>query len=324
MARKARIKSSTGIYHVLVRAISNLSLFTDEEDAQYYTNILNDLQQQGRCEVYAYALFPTHVHLLIRAELNETAVGQRNEQSSTKQAEPYETADGLRNRQSLTKQSEPYETAAGLRNEQSSTKQAEPYENENCSEAFRSKAIRSETIRSEAFRSESVSSEPIGTIMKRIASAYSYFFNVKYDHYGPIYLDRFKSNPVETKDYFLKVLNHIGSQQTDSKYTCRHIPSGLSDSINHKPFARLEETLARARTINPRMLDYTERPKRITDSRLMAFLQQNHSFTNIGEFLQRPEEAQEEAIRDCKKEGGSIRQIVRLTGSPYQAVFQVK
>lgn len=316
MARKARVKSSTGIYHVLVRAISNLSLFTDEEDAQYYTNILNDLQQQGRCEVYAYALFPTHVHLLIRAELNETAVGQRNEQSSTKQAKPYETADGLRNRQSLTKQSEPYETAAGLRNEQSSTKQAEPYENENCSEAFRSKAIRSETIRSEAFRSESVSSEPIGSIMKRIASAYSYFFNVKYDHYGPIYLDRFKSNPVETKDYYLKVLDHIGSQDTQWKYSCRHIPCGLTQ----------EEKFSNSQFLDKKqpLLDFKPREKRITDSKLLAFLQQNYSFTNIPEFLQRPDDDIKATIKAAKKVGGSIRQITRLTGSPYQYVFQVK
>ncbi len=72
------------------------------------------------------------------------------------------------------------------------------------------------------------------------------------------------------------------------------------------------------------MLDYRERPKRITDTKLLAFLQQNFNFTNIGEFLQRPEEAQEEAIRDCKKEGGSIRQIVRLTGHSFAQVFRVK
>ena len=229
MARKARIKSSTGIYHVLVRAISDLSLFTDEEDTQFYTDILNDLQHKGYCEVYAYALFPTHVHILLKEGVPENG-----------------------------------------------------------------------------------ETEPIGSIMKRIASAYSYFFNAKYDHYGPIYLDRFKSNPVETKDYFLKVLDHIGSQQTETKYTCRHLPSGLkvsnSQILDHEP----------------KLLDFKERAKRITDSKLLAFLQQNYSFTNIGEFLQRPEEAQEEAIRNRKKEGGSIRQIVRLTGHPFAQVFRVK
>ena len=276
MARKARIKSSTGIYHVLIRAIANLPLFTDEEDYQIYTGILNDLQQQGRCEVYAYALFPTHVHLLVREGCNDTA--------------------------------------SCLRYEQGSTIQAEPYDNSHRNEVHRSETYRSEANRNEVHRSASESSsltEPIGSIMKRLAASYSYFFNVKYDHYGPIYLDRFKSNPVETRDYFLRVLDHIGSQQSDCKYTCHHIPSGLpkGDPIINSQLS---------------ILNYSQRPLRITDSRLLAFLQQNYSFTNIGEFLQREAEEQKEVISSCKKIGGSIRQIVRLTGSPYQAVFQVK
>lgn len=226
MARKARIKSSTGIYHVLVRAISDLSLFTDEEDSSYYIDILNDLQRQGRCEIYAYALFPTHVHLLVRDN------------------------------------------------------------------------------------SSSPSGELVGGLMKRIASAYSYFFNVKYEHYGPIYLDRFRSNPVESRDYFLKVLDHIDSQQTDHKFTCRHIPSfPKGDPIINSQLS---------------ILNYSQRPKRITDSRLMAFLQQNYSFTNIGEFLQRSEEDIRATIKAAKEVGGSIRQIVRLTGTPYQSVYHIR
>lgn len=227
MARKARIKSSTGIYHVLIRAIANLPLFTDEEDYQIYTSILNELQQQDRCEIYAYALFPTHVHILIKDGSN--------------------IPDG----------------------------------------------------------------EMIGGIVKRIAASYSYFFNVKYDHYGPIYMDRFKSNPVETKDYFLKVLDHIGSQATDTKYTCHHIPSILHSS----PFKGDREGL---------LLDFQPRKPRITDSRLLEFLQNSCSFTNIGEFLQRPEEDITTTIKAAKEIGGSIRQIVRLTGTPYQSVFKVR
>lgn len=221
MARKARVKSSTGIYHVLVRAVSDLSLVSDMEDAQFYIDILNDLQQKGYCEVHAYALFPTHAHLLIKE------------------------GEG----------------------------------------------------------------EPIGSIMKRIAGSYSYYFNVKYEHYGPIYIDRFKSNPVETKDYFLRVLNHIGSQQAQYKYTCRHIPSGLQTS---------------SETPSPVLLDYRIREKRITDIRLQEYLSTQFHFTNIGEFLQRDLEEQNQVISSCKKIGGSIRQIMRLTGCPFARVFSVR
>lgn len=226
MARKARIKSSTGIYHVLVRAIADLSLFSDEEDYQFYSGIFNDLQREDYGEVYAYALFPTHVHLLVRdATFKE-------------------------------------------------------------------------------------SGEPIGSFMKRLASAYSYFFNVKYEHYGPIYLDRFKSTPVESREYFLKVLDHIGSQQTEAKFTCRHVPSGLADALKTD--------------VEGPLLDFKPRPKRVTESRLMAHLSEKFNFTNIGEFLQRNQEEQDKVIASCKKIGGSIRQIVRLTGCPYAHVFSVR
>lgn len=237
MARQARKKSSTGIYHVLVRAIHGLSLFSDQEDTQYYVDIINDLQQKGYCELYAYALFPTHAHLLIREGIHEELKG--NSQSQDEQ---------------------------------------------------------------------SSSSEPIGSIMKRLASAYSYFFNVKYEHFGPIYMERFKSNPVESKDYFLKVLNHIGSQPTESKYTCHHIPSGLKPAI----------------TPEYPILEYVTRKKRVTESNLLIYLQEQHHFTNIGEFLQRDDKEQEEVIRSCKKYGGSIRQIERLTGKTFAYIFRVR
>lgn len=227
MARKARLKSTTGIYHVMVRTTADLNLFNDEEDYSIYIDRINELQQKEYGEVYAYALFPTHIHLLARdATFKE-------------------------------------------------------------------------------------SGETIGSFMKRIAATYSFFYNAKYEHYGPIFLDRFKSNPVETREYFLKVLDHIGSQKTEYAFTCRHIPSGLKDGgpTEGEKFP---------------LMDYRERAKRTTDSRLTRFLTERFNFTNIGEFLQRDQEELDNAIRECKKEGGSIRQIVRLTGCPFAHVFKIR
>lgn len=227
MARKARVKSTTGIYHVLLRTTADLSLFLDEEDYKVYVDIINNLQQKDFGELYAYALFPTHAHLLVR-------------DASFKE-----------------------------------------------------------------------SKELVGSLMKRIASAYSYYYNAKYNHYGPIYLDRFKSNPVETRTYFLKVLDHIGSQQTEYTFTCRHIPAGLKDGLPTE-----EEKIP--------LLDYKERALRTSESRLMVLLTEKFNFTNIGEFLQRDKEEQDNAIRECKRKGGSIRQIVRLTGCPFARVFKTR
>lgn len=224
MARKARQKSNSGIYHVLIRASADVCLFGDEEDHSIYLQAISEFTAKGFCQVYAYALFPTHVHLLI-----------------------------------------------------------------------------------------SEKDENIGQVMKRLANNYSYYYNVKYDHFGPIYLDRFKSEPVETEAYFTRVLSFIETQETEAcGVITRDIPSVLS-------------SLPASETPDPKViLDYVNRPLRITDSRLLDYLRQSWGFLNITEFLQRTVEDRKQLIIGAKSQGGSVRQIMRLTGSPMQFVFETK
>ncbi len=76
MARKPREKSSTGIYHVMVRGINRQNIFECEEDFWYFKKILyqmvhpidivTNMPISPRCVIYAYCLMPNHVHLLIR------------------------------------------------------------------------------------------------------------------------------------------------------------------------------------------------------------------------------------------------------------------
>lgn len=222
MARKARIKSQSGIYHVLIRGNANLDLFTDAEDTTYYVSLLQDLIDRDLCRIFAYSLHPTHVHLLIQE------------------------------------------------------------------------------------------AEEIGATMRRLASTYAYYYNVKYDHYGPIYQDRFKSQPVETRPFFLRVLDFILTQPVEAKATL----------INVIPSLPEQESSDR---ISPnQIISYSQRPLRITESRLLTYLQQQHAFSGITEFLQRPTEEQNKIISDCRHQGGSVRQLSRLTGIPYQQVFLAK
>lgn len=245
MARKARIKSSTGIYHVLVRAIADLSLFTDDEDASIYIQTLRDLQSKGLCTVYAYAFFDTHLHLLIKT--SPSTLSQVEETSATSATIPEATASGF---------------------------------------------------------------ETIGQVMKRLASNYSYFFNVKYDHYGPIYLDRFKSEPIEDRTTFLRCLDFISSQPTEWKGIITNTLPSLPTIPNGSSLGKF--------------LDIKLRPKRLTDSKLLDILKTQYGYTNIGEFLQRSISDQEKVASDCKKIGGSIRQIVRITGMPFAKVATLK
>ena len=238
MARKARIKSQSGIYHVLIRGNANLDLFTDAEDTTFYVSLLQDLIDRDLCRIFAYSLHPTHVHLLV----------QEGPHSSL-----------------LTPNS-------------------------------------------------SLTTESIGSVVRRLASSYAYYYNVKYDHYGPIYQDRFKSQPVETRPFFLRVLDFILTQPVEAKATLINVIPDLPEN----------STLLTPHSPREKVLDFVSRPLRITESRLLTYLQQQHAFSDITEFLQRPTEERNKIISDCRHQGGSVRQLARLTGMPYQQVFLAK
>ena len=79
MPRKAREKSGTGIYHVMLRGINHQDIFEERSDYWKFLKLLR-LQThpedklgrplQPHCIVYAYCLMTNHVHLLLR-ELDE-------------------------------------------------------------------------------------------------------------------------------------------------------------------------------------------------------------------------------------------------------------
>ena len=79
MPRKARVKSGTGIYHVMLRGINHQDIFEERSDYWKFLKLLrlqtHPEDKQGHplpphCIVYAYCLMTNHVHLLLR-ELDE-------------------------------------------------------------------------------------------------------------------------------------------------------------------------------------------------------------------------------------------------------------
>ncbi len=51
--------------------------------------------------------------------------------------------------------------------------------------------------------------EPLETIFKRIGVRYSGWYNYKYERSGHLFQDRFKSENVESNDYYMRVLRYI-------------------------------------------------------------------------------------------------------------------
>jgi len=71
MPRTARKKSSTGIYHVMLRGINKQTVFLDDEDNQKFLQTLEDCKKISGFELYAYCLMGNHIHLLLKIVTEE-------------------------------------------------------------------------------------------------------------------------------------------------------------------------------------------------------------------------------------------------------------
>ena len=67
MPRCARIKTKTSIFHIMVRSISEIDLFPDNEDKKNYLAKMREYQVLYGFKVYAYCLMSNHGHFIIDA-----------------------------------------------------------------------------------------------------------------------------------------------------------------------------------------------------------------------------------------------------------------
>lgn len=67
MPRLKRIKSHDSIYHVMVKSIKEVLLFSDEKEKKNYLNIMKYYQSIYKFRVYAYCVMDNHAHFIIDA-----------------------------------------------------------------------------------------------------------------------------------------------------------------------------------------------------------------------------------------------------------------
>lgn len=66
MPRQARKKSSSGIYHIILRGVNKEAIFHDREDKEKFLATLKFYKNVSEYELFAYYLMDNHVHLLIK------------------------------------------------------------------------------------------------------------------------------------------------------------------------------------------------------------------------------------------------------------------
>ena len=170
--------------------------------------------------------------------------------------------------------------------------------------------------------------EPISIIMKRIGSKYVVWYNTKYQRMGHLFQDRYKSEPVESDDYFLSALRYIHcnpvkagivndiAEYQYSSYTSYISGNKLIDSdyiwsiINKKQFESFHR-----QTDNYEHIEIEETPRfRLTEEQAQIAITEITGCENIEEYQKLDYEIQLKYIVPLKQAGLSIRQISRLTG----------
>ncbi|WP_117161223.1 transposase [Paraliobacillus sp. X-1268] len=66
MPRKARLKSASSIYHIMLRGANKQEIFHDEADCRYFLNTIKKYKIISGLSVYGWCLMNNHVHLLLK------------------------------------------------------------------------------------------------------------------------------------------------------------------------------------------------------------------------------------------------------------------
>lgn len=66
MARQSRLKSRTGIYHVMLKGIDDRNIFLEDVDRIQFLKYLEQTRDENNFSLYAYCLMNNHVHIVMR------------------------------------------------------------------------------------------------------------------------------------------------------------------------------------------------------------------------------------------------------------------
>lgn len=74
MPRRAREKSKSGIYHIILRGANRQEIFHDDEDNLRFTETLERFKKVSNMMIYGWCLMGNHVHLLLGQGKEELSV----------------------------------------------------------------------------------------------------------------------------------------------------------------------------------------------------------------------------------------------------------
>lgn len=237
MPRQARIKSASGLYHVMMRGADRRILFSDDEDNLGFLLSLKRAKASSEFKLYAYCLMGNHVHMLIKE-----------------------------------------------------------------------------------------GKESLEHAIKRLAVSYVYHYNEKYDLLGHLFQDRYRSEPIDSVDYFLDVIRYICQNPvkaglTDNPFSYRWLGCagikdefGLTDHLDEYTQLNGAELSSFINAdCETEHLDETDF-KRITDRDAIKRICDVCNCMYIQDISSWPVIERDAAIKKALHTGVSYRQLSRITG----------
>lgn len=177
--------------------------------------------------------------------------------------------------------------------------------------------------------------ETIAQTVKRIADAYVYYYNRKYQRSVHLFKERFRSEPVNDMDYFTTLLCYIHQNPVKAgivanvkdyaysswrEYTGEVFPQAqichIEAVLRRMPFEELNELVNTPLPEKMGIIDIEDEVvrHRLSEEQvkhLLVIYSQTHSASEF-QHLGRPR--QSEIINILRNQGASIRQLERLTG----------
>jgi putative transposase len=251
MPRKAREKSESGIYHIILRGINRQIIFEDDEDRIKFLDTIKSYKEKSGYKIYGYCLMDNHVHLLLKEE-----------------------------------------------------------------------------------------KEDLGIVMRRIGASFVYWYNWKYDRSGHLFQDRYKSETVETDNYYITVMRYIHQNPIKagiveemsiyqwSSYREFMDKRGITDVeealnlIDENREKALKEFEEYHREINNDNCLEIEEIKKLRDSEAIELIKKICGVEKTTEIMNFEKEQRDSCLKRLKDEKLSTRQIERLTGVSRQIVLK--
>ena len=178
-------------------------------------------------------------------------------------------------------------------------------------------------------------SDNLPDVVKRIGGSYAQYFNKKYQHFGHLFQDRFKSEPVNDNAYFFTLLryihqnpiaaglcNDVESYEWSSWFEFTADPRRLSSIcavgavLKKYPLEELREQVNIPLPKTLKMLEYDSRGT-VSDEDVRNFLSSNYGIKHPADLALYDKDRRNEILKAAKDFGASIRQLARLTSLGY-------